>query len=162
LDPDNHKSILDIQNESLAAKNDSRKGKRKASEAISDDSDAGESDGADISMDVDLDHSALDEDAEVVPMAPSEGIGALREKLHRRMLELRMRGRPAESGDKDDLLEERRRQRAAMRERRRKETKEKIQREQELKGKKTKDKKEEKEKRDKGNSTKVRRYVGLK
>jgi hypothetical protein len=61
-----------------------------------------------------------------------------------------------EAGDKDDLLEERRRQRAAMRERRRKETREKIRTEEEMKGKKSKDKeKEERENRDKGNVTKV-------
>jgi hypothetical protein len=62
------------------------------------------------------------------------------------------------SGDKDALLDERRLQRAAMRERRRKETKEKIRREEEMKGK-GKGKEKEKEKganRDKGNITQVR------
>jgi hypothetical protein len=67
---------------------------------------------------------------------------------------------PGEAGDRDELLEERRRQRAAMRERRWKETKEKIRKEEEMKGKKGKDReKEKRENRDKGNLTKVFIYT---
>ena len=103
----------------------------------------------------DKEEEAEDVDMEIKPMPPTEGIEALRAKLHAKMALLRRGGRGpshGEAGDKDDLLEERRRQRAAMRERRRKETKEKIQREQELKGKKDKDRTDT---RDKGNITKV-------
>jgi hypothetical protein len=81
-------------------------------------------------------------------------ISVLREKLHARMAALR-RGctgeEDGEAGDRDELLEERRRQRAAMREKRRKETKEKIRREEEAKGKKGK----EKDSRAQGHLTKV-------
>lgn len=123
-----------------------------------------------VNADVDMDDLGADEDegasdVEMQPMAVSGGIEALREKLHSKMAKLRRGGERApnpwaregdKDKDKDDLLDERRRQRAAMRERRRKETREKIRREEELK---TKGKKKEKEKmdgRDKGNVTKVR------
>lgn len=89
-------------------------------------------------------------------MPGSGGIEALRKKLHDRMAQLRNRGRyVGEAGDRDALLEERRSQRAAMRDRRRKERKEKIRHEAETKGKKNKDRREEKQK---GNATKVRRH----
>jgi len=115
-----------------------------------------------MNVDVDMDdlndeeNSGDDSDVEMQPMPISEGIESLREKLHTKMAQLRRGGRGANFGgsDKDDLLEERRRQRAAMRERRRKETKEKIRREEESKGKK-KDK-DKADTRDKGNVTKVR------
>lgn len=113
-------------------------------------------------MQVDVDIGG-DEDAQVaeeeefIAMPESGGIDVLRKKLHDRMSKLRNKGRPwgeaGEAGDKDELLEERRRQRAAMRERRRKETREKIKREEETRGKKHKDKREDKQK---GNSAKVR------
>lgn len=114
-------------------------------------------------MDIDVDmHSIADDqedglsDTQILPMPVSGGIESLREKLHARMSQLRRGAGGGEAGDKDDLLEERRRQRAAMRERRRKETREKIKREEEMKGKKSKDKEQEKrENRDKGNVTKV-------
>lgn len=86
-----------------------------------------------------------EEEEKLVPMPESSGIEALRKKLHTRMVELRNRGQSGEAGDRDELLEERRRQRATMRERRRKETREKIKREEEMRGKKQK-----------GHSTKVR------
>lgn len=110
-----------------------------------------------LQVDVDLNDEEEDDVAEgeenFVPMPESGGIVALRKKLHDRMNELRTKGRPSgEAGDRDELLEERRRQRAAMRERRRKETKEKIKQEEERKGKKSKDKNE----KQKGNSTQVR------
>lgn len=91
-------------------------------------------------------------------MPASGGIQELREKLHLRMARLR-RGGPrwgpddadSQAGSRDELLEERRKQRAAMRERRRKDTKEKIRKEAEAKGKKGKDKPQH----DKGPTNKV-------
>jgi hypothetical protein len=96
-------------------------------------------------------------------MPESGSISALREKLHARMAALRRGGKSqgnedGEAGDRDELLEERRRQRAAMREKRRKETKEKIRREEEAKGKKGKGK--EKDSRAQGHQTKVRFFLG--
>ena len=124
------------------------------------DEETGDEDGG-MSMDVDIDMNDIPDnqndeasDTEILPMHVSGGIESLREKLHARMSQLRRGG--GEAGDKDDLLEESRRRRAAMRERRRKETKEKIRREEEIKGKKSKDKeKEKRENREKGNVTKV-------
>ena len=150
MDPSNHKSIIDIQNEAFNKQSTNAKGKRKASAPISDEETGDENGG--VSMDVDFDDEAGD--TEILPMPVSGGIESLREKLHARMSQLRRGG--GEAGDKDDLLEERRRQRAAMRERRRKETREKIRTEEEMKGKKSKEKeKEKRENRDKGNVTKV-------
>lgn len=83
-------------------------------------------------------------------------ISVLREKLRARTAALRRGGTgegDGEAGDRDELLEERRRQRAAMREKRRKETKEKIRREEEAKGKKGKGK--GKDSRAQGHLTKV-------
>ena len=115
-----------------------------------------------MNVDVDMDdlndeeNGGANSGVEVQPMPVSGGIESLREKLHSKMAQLRRGARGANlgGGDKDDLLEERRRQRAAMRERRRKETKEKIRREEESKGKK-KDK-DKADTRNKGNVTKVR------
>lgn len=91
---------------------------------------------------------------ELVPLPQSGGIQELREKLHARMSALR-RGGPANVGDepgsRDELIEERRRHRAALREKRRKETKEKIKREEAARGKKGKEKE-----RNQGPTTKVR------
>ena len=65
-------------------------------------------------------------------------------------------GRGVKPHDKDELLEERRRQHAAMRERRWKETKDKIKRAEEAKGKKGKEKEEDMwETRDNAHLTKV-------
>ncbi|KAJ6508596.1 surfeit locus protein 6-domain-containing protein [Mycena sanguinolenta] len=163
LDPENHKTVIDLQNESARV---SAKGKRKAV----DEDESGEDD---IAMDVDVDlggdsdgdESGDDAMEDIVPMPESGGIEALREKLHARMAALRRGGGPrfdsTSLGDKDALLNERRLQRAAMRERRRKETKEKIRREEELKGKgKGKDKEKEKAaNRDKGNITQTQLLV---
>ena len=109
-------------------------------------------------MEVDIDiedihGSGGDGEMEFKPLPESTGIEALREKLHTKMALLRSRGRPvdSEAGDKEDLLEERRRQRAAMRERRRKETKEKIRKEEEMKAKSSKNKQQ-----NKGQPAKVR------
>lgn len=131
--------------------------KRKLSEALPDEDESSEED---VNIQADVDLSAGEEDdsqaEELVPMPDSGGIEALRKKLHDRMAQLRNRGRYAgEAGDRDALLEERRSQRAAMRDRRRKERKEKIRHEAETKGKKNKDRREEKQK---GNATKVRRH----
>lgn len=170
LDPKNHKSIIDLQNETSTKKDGSvTKGKHRAVAPASEDDENDSND--DLAMDVDVDlHDESDDKhakeaiTEIIPM-PSEGIESLREKLHARMAALRRRGASTnanrgEPHDRDELLEERRRQRAAMRERRRKETKEKIRREEEMKGKKSKGKEQDKrETRDKGNSTKTQLLV---
>ena len=130
LDPANHKSIIDLQNNI----------------EFQDENDEGD---------------AKEAAPEITPMPTSGGIEALRDKLHARMAALRRGGgagnmNGVEPHDRDELLEERRRQRATMRERRRKETKEKIRRAEEMKGKKGKEKeKDKRENRDKGNMTKV-------
>ncbi|KAG6849469.1 hypothetical protein H0H93_008196 [Arthromyces matolae] len=146
LDPTNNENIIDIQ--------------RKANDFVS-----SEEDDSFMEVDGDLDHEVegVGEGLEVMPMPTSGGITQLKEKLHAKILELRQRGRPRESADggRDELLEERRAQRAAMRERRRKETKEKIRREEESKGRKGKGKEQPtpKEKRDKGHLTKTQLLV---
>ncbi|KAJ7259588.1 surfeit locus protein 6-domain-containing protein [Mycena haematopus] len=162
LDPENHKTVIDLQNESARA---SVKGKRKAV----DDDDESHEDDIDMDVDLDLRGDSDGDDAmeDIVPMPESGGIEALREKLHARMTALRRGGPRFDSvnatplGDKDALLNERRLQRAAMRERRRKETKEKIRREEEIKGKgKGKDKEKDKAaNRDKGNITQAQLLV---
>jgi hypothetical protein len=172
LDPEHHKTIIDLQNESAngerQAKSASAKGKRKA---VTFEEDESGEDGIAMDVDVDLEGDSDGDDEpgddameDIVPLPESGGIEALRDKLHARMAALRRGGGPRydyvngnSSGDKDALLNERRLQRAAMRERRRKETKEKIRREEEMKGK-GKGKEKEKDKganRDKGNITQV-------
>ncbi|KZT04952.1 SURF6-domain-containing protein [Laetiporus sulphureus 93-53] len=171
LDPANNKTVIDIQNESLQAAEQSgsskkSKGKRKADAATQGLASDGDAMDVDVIVDVDVDGSASDADERptqtLVPMSESGSIEALREKLHARMAELRRGGRgdggDGEAGSRDELLEERRKQRAAMRERRRKETKEKIKREEEIKGKKGTDKEKEKEKH-KGPQTKTQLLV---
>lgn len=110
---------------------------------------------------------------EIVPLPAPGGIQALREKLHVRMAALRRGGSGnrqhlrnehnvrGEATDKDELLEERRRQRAALREKRRKATKEKISREEEMKGKKSKGKDHDnaRSQKEKGSQTKVCRFM---
>jgi len=71
------------------------------------------------------------EEEEFVPLPTDGGISTLRDKLKSKIASLRPQRGQAEPGSKDELLEERRRQRAAMRERRRKETKERIRKENE-------------------------------
>ncbi|RDX45875.1 SURF6-domain-containing protein [Lentinus brumalis] len=180
LDPANNKTILDIQNEAAAAragedKASNRKGKRKAAALENDDSDSDDEVHLDAPMSDDDEsgvedgaEDAMDMDAPPVPMPESGGIQALREKLHARMTQLRYKGRGrnntggwgGEPGSRDELLEERRQQRAAMRERRRKETKEKIRREEERKGKgKDKGKEKEKQQQQKGPQTKTQLLV---
>lgn len=102
--------------------------------------------------------AALDINDEMVPMPRAESIAVLKEKLHARMVALRRPGaQNDEPGDKDELLEERRKQRAALREKRRKETRERRKVETESKKDKGKTKEKEKEKNLKSNpvSTKV-------
>ncbi|KZT26098.1 SURF6-domain-containing protein, partial [Neolentinus lepideus HHB14362 ss-1] len=148
LDPENNKTIVDIQNEA-AQRQAKAKGKRKAdSDEDSVDEDA---------MDIDVDNVILGmetitgEDVPLVPMPKAGGIETLREKLHVRMTELRKGKRESreQASSKDELIEERRKQRAVMRERRRKETKERIRLEKEKKQTPAKDKG-----RDKGNQSK--------
>lgn len=81
--------------------------------------------------------SDLDDDAShVVPLSRPQSIETLRAKLHAKIDAVRSKKRgDTEGNSKDELLEERRLHRAALRERRRKETKAKIQRERERKGK---------------------------
>ena len=82
--------------------------------------------------DMDVDHP----DVEITPMPSTQGIQALRDKLHVKMDQLRRNRAGNQPETKDELLEERRRQRGLMRDRRRKETKEKIRLEKEEKEKK--------------------------
>lgn len=77
-----------------------------------------------------------DADVEITPMPSVQGIQALRDKLHTRMDQLRRNRVGNQPETKDDLLEERRKQRGLMRDRRRKETKEKVRLEKEAKEKK--------------------------
>ncbi|TFK52859.1 SURF6-domain-containing protein [Heliocybe sulcata] len=147
LDPENNKTIVDIQNEA-AQRQAKGKGKQRA-ESVEESAD-------EEAMDVDTGNvimgmETIAGDVRLVPMPQTGGIGELRQKLHARMAQLR-KGK-WEGGDqpssKDELIEERRRQRALMRERRRKETKEKIRLEKEKKEKPGKDKGQ-----DKGNQSK--------
>ncbi|KAF8547951.1 SURF6-domain-containing protein [Imleria badia] len=165
LDPANQKSILEIQNEAALEQerktlhaDENRKGKRKASSPLEyEDEDA---------MDVDVDglkdsedddyqkSAALDARDHMVPMPQAESIAVMKEKLHARIAALRRPGaQNDEPGDRDELLEERRKQRAALREKRRKETKERKKAEAE--GKKGKGKPKEKDSKGKPVSTKL-------
>ncbi|KAI0043062.1 hypothetical protein FA95DRAFT_1609716 [Auriscalpium vulgare] len=160
LDPANNKTVIQLQNESLQEPGPSKgKGKQKA--AASDESDDDSDADADIAMDVD-DDLVSDADADgaeddgIVPLAQPASIETLRAKLHAKIDSMRARGRAA-SG-KDELLEERRQQRAAMRERRRRETREKIRQEEERKAQKPKGKGKEKE-RDKAVPNKTQLLV---
>ncbi|KAF8586928.1 hypothetical protein K439DRAFT_1631227 [Ramaria rubella] len=154
LDPANHKTVLDLQ-EASAAQNVSadtktggkkRKGKEKLKPVDDDEGDNDEAEATDM-MDVD------EHNHDIVPLPTSGGIQDLREKLHAKMSSLRRGGSriygrdgdgawevpgEAEASSKDELLEERRKQRALLREKRRKETKEKIRRQDAERGKKGK------------------------
>jgi hypothetical protein len=130
LNPANNKSILEIQNDRLASDS---KGKQKA--PIPDDSDGDVlQPGTDFQIqDIESDP---EEDARAVPLSRPESIETLRAKLHGKIDAIRSKKRGYNEGSsKDELLEERRLHRAALRERRRRETKAKIQREKERKGK---------------------------
>lgn len=128
MDPANQKSVIDLQNEAaleLEGANSKAKGKRKAA-VLGSDSDVDDDDDVMQVDDVDMSDSAVAAPLDpLVPMAKPESIASLRDKLHLRMAALRRGGQGGgEPGDKDELLEERRKQRAALREKRRKETKE--------------------------------------
>lgn len=119
-----------------------------------DDVEGGSDDGSDVDMGED---GGEGEGQNVQPMPMSGGIQDLRDRLHARMAALRRGGRGGgfnnwEAGSRDDLIEERRRQRATLRENRRKETREKIKKEAEAKGKKGSKEKD----RTAGPTTKVR------
>jgi hypothetical protein len=129
--------VLDLQTEHISAA--TGKGKHKA--PTPDDSDG---EAISLELDVHMDDPDPEDDlASIVPLPQSESIETLRAKLHAKIEAIRIKKRGGGEGNsKDELLEERRLQRAAMRERRRKETKEKIRKEKESKGKskeKTKD-----------------------
>ena len=159
LDPANQKSILEIQNEAAREQerngfdaDEHRKGKRKAPPS-SGSEDADDDDGD--AMDVDGLNGSEDDD-EMVPMPQAESIAVLKDKLHARIAALRRPGaQNDEPGDRDELLEERRKQRAALREKRRKETRERRKAEAESKKDKGKAKEKEKDLKSKPVSTKV-------
>ena len=153
LDPANNKTVVDLQTQPSSPKKQeaSSKGKRKTEALPQQDSDDdGDDDDVGVSMDVDHPTVGIDGkreenrefpgstepiNSDIIPMPASSSITALREKLHARMAALRQRRegnrhRNAEGGlndddalDKDELLEERRRQRVAIREKKRKERK---------------------------------------
>lgn len=94
---------------------------------------------------------------DMVPMPRTGSIAVLKEKLRARVATLRHSGaQNDEPGNRDELLEERRKQRAALREKRRKETKERKRVEAESKKDKGKSKEKEKDSRGKSASIKVR------
>ncbi|KAF6761458.1 surfeit locus protein 6-domain-containing protein [Ephemerocybe angulata] len=110
LDPANQKTIIDIQNEQNA-------------EEGTDESDSGSDGGMDVDVsfegaDEDEDESngedAGDEEREYVPMPSGGGINTLRQKMQSKIAGFRQQRGQAEPGSKDELLEERRQQRAAM------------------------------------------------
>ena len=131
LNPANNKSILEIQNDRLASDS---KGKQRV--PTPDDSDGDElQPGTDFQMQ-DIESDLEEDDSRAVPLSRFESVETLRAKLHAKIDGIRSKKRSDIGGSsKDELLEERRLHRAALRERRRKETKAKIQREKERKGK---------------------------
>ena len=131
LNPANNKSILEIQNDRLVSDS---KGKQKA--PTPDDSDGDElQPQTDFQMQ-DIESDPEEDASRAVPLSRPESIETLRAKLHAKIDVIRGKKRSDNEGSsKDELLEERRLHRAALRERRRKETKAKIQREKERKGK---------------------------
>jgi Surfeit locus protein 6 len=131
LNPANNKSILEIQSDRLASDS---KGKQKAPTPDDSDGDVLQP-GTDSQMQ-DIESDPEEDASRAVPLSRPESIETLRAKLHGRIDAIRSKKRGDDEGSsKDELLEERRLHRAALRERRRKETKAKIQREKEKKGK---------------------------
>ena len=120
--------MLDLQSEHIST----GKGKGKQKASTPDDSN-----GEEISSELDVHMDDPEDDlVPIVPLPQSESIEALRAKLRAKIETMRSKKRgDGEGNSKDDLLEERRLQRGAMRERRRKETKEKIRKEKESKAK---------------------------
>ena len=131
LNPANNKSVLEIQNDRLASDS---KGKKKAPTPDDSDGDVLQP-GTDFQMQ-DIESDPEEDASRAVPLSRPESIGTLRAKLHAKIDVIRSKKQGNNEGSsKDELLEERRLHRAALRERRRKETKAKIQREKERKGK---------------------------
>ncbi|KDQ09538.1 hypothetical protein BOTBODRAFT_148119 [Botryobasidium botryosum FD-172 SS1] len=168
LDPANHKTLLDIQEEAAAQKKSQAKGKGKQKADADSDSDSVHVAPMDLDLGSDADGAEDDDSPEkgdegeedagqanIVPMAASGGIAALREKLHSRISTLRKnRGiddDEDEAGSRAELLEERGRK-ARLRENRRKATKERIRAEDAAKGKK-------KDHQPQGNQSKVNLIV---
>jgi hypothetical protein len=117
-------------------------------------------------MDVDVDFAGSDEEEvddepeeeqEFVPMPTQGAVSSLRQKMQDKIASFRNRG--SEPGSRDELLEERRQQRAAMRERRRKETRERIRKEQEARKGKEKQAEEKNQARSKGAVNKTQLLV---
>lgn len=131
LNPANNKSVLEIQNDRLASDS---KGKQKAPTPDDSHGDVLQP-GTDAQMQ-DIESDPEEDASRAVPLSRPESIETLRAKLHAKIDVIRSKKRSDNEGSsKDELLEERRLHRAALRERRRKETKAKIQREKERKGK---------------------------
>ena len=131
LNPANNKSILETQNDRLASDS---KGKQKVPTPDDSDGDVLQP-GTDFQMQ-DIESDTEEDAGGAVPLSRPEGIETLRAKLHAKIDAMRIKKRSDNEGSsKDEILEERRLHRAALRERRRKETKAKIQREKERKGK---------------------------
>jgi hypothetical protein len=131
LNPANNKSILEIQSDRLASDS---KGKQKAPTPDDSDGDVLQP-GIDFQMQ-DIESEPEEVASRAVPLSRPESIETLRAKLHAKIDTIRSKKRSDNEGSsRDELLEERRLHRAALRERRRKETKAKIQREKERKGK---------------------------
>jgi hypothetical protein len=125
-----NKSIVELQQETVIETETSTNGKRKRKAALDppsdedgDEEEEDSDDDVDASMNVDVEENGP---TSLVPMPSSGSIAELRQKLHQRIESLRRKGKGGEPGDKDELLEERRKQRAAVREKRRKERKEKM------------------------------------
>lgn len=122
LDPANQKSIIEIQNEAALEHQAKPNPTGMAKALVSLSSVSGNSDDA-----MDVDDPDDDDDDGMVPMPQPGSIAVLKDRLHARIAAL---GRPGaqnnEPGDRDELLEERRKQRAALREKRRKDTRERI------------------------------------
>jgi hypothetical protein len=131
LNPANNKSILEIQTDRLASDG---KGKQRAPTPDDSDGDVLQP-GIDFQMQ-DIESDREEDASHAVPLSRPESVETLRAKLHAKIDAIRGKKRSDNGGSsKDELLEERRLHRAALRERRRKGTKAKIQREKERKGK---------------------------
>lgn len=168
LDPANNKTIIELQEEAALKKGAGASKKKGKPREPSDDEDDEGSDVENLKLDIDgmevddddsddSNHGADDEAVEYKPMVASGSIETLRARLRARVDELQQKNgpknKPGDAGSKDELLEECRLQRAAMRERRRKETKERIRREEEERGKKGKGR--EKQQTTSGQTTKA-------
>lgn len=153
LDPENHKSILELQEEAAEKRKSEATVKQSKKRKRSDETDESESE-EDLSMvkkrtNVSGDIS-IQADGQLRPLAPGGSISELRNRLHEKIASFRKsRGIDENELDsKDKLLEARRQRRAELRENRRKETREKKKREALEKQKKEKGK-------DIGNTSKV-------